>query len=99
VVPNLARGMVTTGLDQLWVADLAFIQLQEEFAFPAIVLDAFSRRVVGWAPDTHLKASHQCTEHGHRDSPPCARQAHVAACNMPVASMRRCWKHKTSSQA
>ena len=57
VVPNLARGMVTTGLDQLWVADITFIRLQEEFAFLAIVLDAFSRRVVGWALDTHLQAS------------------------------------------
>jgi len=57
VVPNLARGMVTTGLDQLWVADITFIRLQEEFAFLAVVLDAFSRRVVGWALDTHLQAS------------------------------------------
>ena len=57
VVPNLARGMVTTGLDQLWVADITFIRLQEEFAFLAIVLDAFSRRVIGWALDTHLQAS------------------------------------------
>jgi putative transposase len=57
VVPNLARGMAPTGLDQLWVADITFIRLQEEFAFLAIVLDAFSRRVVGWALDTHLQAS------------------------------------------
>jgi putative transposase len=57
VVPNLARGMVTTGLDQLWVADITFIRLQEEFAFLAVVLDAFSRRAVGWALDTHLQAS------------------------------------------
>jgi len=57
VVPNLARGMVTTGLDQLWVADITFIRLQEEFAFLAVVLDAFSRRAVGWALDTHLAAS------------------------------------------
>jgi putative transposase len=57
VVPNLARGLVTTGLDQLWVADITYIRLQEEFAFLAIVLDAFSRRVIGWALDTHLRAS------------------------------------------
>jgi putative transposase len=57
VVANLARGMVLTGLDQLWVADITYIRLQEEFAFLAIVLDAFSRRVVGWALDTHLQAS------------------------------------------
>src|SRR5258708_17843969 len=57
VVPNLARGMVPTGRDQLWVADITYIRLQEEFAFLAIVLDAFSRRVVGWALQTHLQAS------------------------------------------
>jgi len=57
VVPNLARGMVTTGVDQLWVADITFIRMQEEFAFLAVVLDAFSRRVIGWALDTHLQAS------------------------------------------
>jgi putative transposase len=57
VVPNLARGMVLTALDQLWVADITYIRLQEEFAFLAVVLDAFSRRVIGWALETHLQAS------------------------------------------
>jgi putative transposase len=57
IVPNLARGLVLTGLDQLWVADITYIRLQEEFAYLAIVLDAFSRRVVGWALQTHLGAS------------------------------------------
>ena len=56
VVPNLARGMVPSGLDQLWVADITYVRLQEEFAYLAIVLDAFSRRVVGWALETHLEA-------------------------------------------
>ncbi len=49
VVPNLARGMQVTGLDQLWVADITYLRLLEEFAFLAVVLDAFSRRVIGWA--------------------------------------------------
>jgi transposase InsO family protein len=49
--------MVPTGLDQLWVADITYIRLQEEFAYLAIVLDAFSRRVIGWALTTHLQAS------------------------------------------
>jgi len=57
VVANLARGMVPTSFDQLWVADITYIRLQEEFAYLAIVLDAFSRRVVGWALQTHLQAS------------------------------------------
>ena len=57
VVPNLARGMDLTGLDQLWVADITYVRLLEEFAFLAIVLDAFSRRVIGWAIEVHLQAS------------------------------------------
>lgn len=57
VVPNLARGLRVTGVDQLWVADITYIHLAEEFAYLAIVLDAFSRKVVGWALETHLQAS------------------------------------------
>jgi putative transposase len=57
VVPNLARGMELTGLDQLWVADITYVRLLEEFAFLAVLIDAFSRRVVGSAVDGHLRAS------------------------------------------
>ena len=57
VVPNLARGMQLTGLDQLWVADITYLRLLEEFAFLAVVIDAFSRRVVGWAVEVHLRAA------------------------------------------
>lgn len=56
VVPNLARGMELTGIDQLWVADITYIQLAEEFAYLAIILDAFSRKCIGWALATHLRA-------------------------------------------
>jgi len=56
VVANLARGLVPTGVDQLWVADITYVRLAEEFAFLAVVLDAFSRRVIGWALNTHLRA-------------------------------------------
>jgi putative transposase len=57
VVPNLARGMQLTGLDQLWVADITYLRLLEEFAFLAVIIDAFSRRVVGWALEGHLRAA------------------------------------------
>jgi transposase InsO family protein len=57
VVPNLARGLVPSGLDQLWVADITYVRLLEEFAYLAVLLDAFSRRVIGWALDKHLRAS------------------------------------------
>jgi putative transposase len=56
VVANLARGMELSGLDQLWVADITYVHLAEEFAYLAIVLDAYSRKVVGWALATHLRA-------------------------------------------
>jgi putative transposase len=48
VYPNLARDMELTGVDQLWVADLTYIRLQEEFVFLAVIMDAYSRRVIGW---------------------------------------------------
>ncbi len=57
VVPNLARSMVPTGQNQLWVADITYVRMLEEFAYLAIVLDAFSRRVIGWELDTHMNAS------------------------------------------
>jgi putative transposase len=57
VVPNLARGLVPSGLDQLWVADITYLRLAQEFAFLAVLLDAFSRRVIGWALEQHLRAS------------------------------------------
>lgn len=57
VVPNLARGMRPNDLDQLWVADITYIRLLEQFAYLAVILDAFSRRVVGWAMADHLQAS------------------------------------------
>jgi putative transposase len=56
VVPNLARGLEVTDINQLWVADITYVRLREEFAYLAIVLDAFSRRVVGWALESDLAA-------------------------------------------
>jgi len=49
VYPNLAREMTLTGLDQLWVADITYIRLRAEFVYLAVILDAYSRRVIGWA--------------------------------------------------
>ena len=55
VYPNLARGMVLTGIDQLWVADITYIRLELEFVYLAVILDAYSRRVIGWALDRRLE--------------------------------------------
>ena len=57
VYPNLARRMTLTGLDQLWVADLTYIRLELEFVYLAVILDAFSRRVIGWALDHELSTA------------------------------------------
>jgi putative transposase len=54
IYPNLARDLVLTDVNQLWIADLTYIRLAEEFVFLAAILDAFSRRVIGWALDRHL---------------------------------------------
>ena len=48
IAVNLARRMKLTGVNQLWVADITYIQVWREFVFLAVVLDAFSRKVVGW---------------------------------------------------
>jgi len=57
IYPNLARRLETTAINQLWVADITYIRLAEDFVYLAVVLDAHSRRVVGWALADHLKAS------------------------------------------
>ncbi len=57
VYPNLARAMVVTGVDQLWVADITYIRLEEEFVYLAVILDAHSRRVIGWELDQTLEDS------------------------------------------
>jgi putative transposase len=54
IYPNRARDLVLTGINQLWIADLTYIRLAEEFVFLAAILDAFSRRVIGWALDRTL---------------------------------------------
>jgi putative transposase len=55
VYPNLVGKMTLTGTDQLWVADITYIRLQEEFIFLAVILDVYSRRVIGWALDRTLE--------------------------------------------
>jgi len=58
---NLARRMMLTGTDQLWVADITYIRLQAEFVYLALILDAFSRKIVGWKLERTL-ASRLATE-------------------------------------
>jgi putative transposase len=56
VYPNLAGDIKPTAINQLWVADITYIRLRVEFVYLAVVLDAFSRRVIGWALGRTLEA-------------------------------------------
>src|SRR4051812_44754204 len=56
VVPNPTHGIVLNDLNQFWVADITYLHLAEEFGYLAVILDAFSRKVVSWALDSHLRA-------------------------------------------
>jgi putative transposase len=49
IFPNLAKDMAPSDPDQLWVADLTYIRILSGFVYLAVILDAWSRRVVGWA--------------------------------------------------
>ena len=55
IYPNLVPDLRLTGIDQLWISDITYIRLKEEFVFLAVILDAFSRRVIGWALDRHME--------------------------------------------
>lgn len=48
VYPNLAKELKVAGINQMWVADITYIRLQSEFVYLAVVIDVYSRRVVGW---------------------------------------------------
>lgn len=54
---NLTRDFVPTAKNQLWVADITYIRLAEEFVYLAVVLDAYSRLVIGWALERTLESS------------------------------------------
>lgn len=56
VFPNLTKDLPLTAVNQLWVSDITYIRLREQFIYLAVVLDAFSRKVVGWALEDSLEA-------------------------------------------
>ena len=55
IYPNLAPTIILTATDQMWRADITYIRLRDEFVFLAVILDAYSRRVIGWALDRTLE--------------------------------------------
>jgi putative transposase len=57
VYPNLSEHLILSDVNQLWVADITYVRLQAEFVYLAVVLDAFSRRAVGWSLGRNLQAA------------------------------------------
>ena len=57
VYPNLARHVVVSNLNQLWVADITYVRLQHDFIYLAVILDVYSRRVVGWSISRRLEST------------------------------------------
>jgi putative transposase len=55
IYPNLAPNIILTATNQLWRADITYIRLRDEFVFLAVILDAYSRRVIGWALDRTME--------------------------------------------
>ena len=54
IYPNLARRVVLSGINQLWVSDITYVRLQREFIYLAVILDVYSRRLVGWSISRRL---------------------------------------------
>jgi putative transposase len=88
VYPNLGRSMVLTDIDQLWVADLTYIRLETEFVYLAVVLDAHSRRVIGWALNRTLEGdvAIAALRMALRRRSPTVRLVHHSDCGIQYAS-------------
>lgn len=61
VYPNLLPGRSLTGINQVWAADLTYIRIMNGFVYLAVILDLFSRRVIGWAISKHIDAELACS--------------------------------------
>lgn len=57
VYPNLLAEMEVRAINQAWIADITYIRLLKEFVYLAVILDAWSRRVIGWSLEPYLEAS------------------------------------------
>ena len=104
IYPNPAWRLQPSEVNQLWVADITYVRLAEGFAYLAMVLDAFSRRAIGWAMEEHLKAVwhwRRSTWHWRagRSRRDCWCTIPIAACSTPVAIMSTGSRRTASSRA
>ena len=102
VFRNLAATMKLNGINQLWVADITYIRLREQFLYLAVVLDAYSRRVVGWSLDDRkawLVVS--ALRNAIAERKPAAGLVHHSdrAHSMPRNSTSRSWRNTGLSPA
>lgn len=88
VYPNLAQYLVLTAVNQLWVADITYLRLAREFVYFAVVLDAFSRRVLGWAvaPTLQSRLPLEALERAIRTRPPAPGLVHHSDRGVQYAS-------------
>ena len=88
VYPNLAARLNLTGVNQLWVSDITYVRLRETFLYAAIVMDAYSRRIVGWelAEDLRAELALGALNRALADGP-----SSRASCTTPTAGVQdRC---------
>lgn len=63
---NLAKNLVVTGINKLWVADITYLQLLKEYVYLAEIMDVFSRRCIGWELSRHIDDTQdRCSEGAH----------------------------------
>ena len=94
---NLASRLQLTGVNQLWVADITYIRLLTEFVYLAVILDAFSRKVVGWELDRTLatrlvKAALEKAIAARQPPPGLVHHSDRGCSTRPTSTCRRC-KH------
>ena len=94
---NLARRLKLTGINQLWVADITYIRLKTEFVYLAVILDGFSRKVVGWALERTL-ATRLPKAHWNKQLLNVSRRQAwsiipIAACSTHQTNTCRCYKN------
>ena len=94
VYPNLAADLAITAPDQLWVADITYTRLEREFVYLAVILDACSRRVIGWHTDDTLEDSLTLAALNMalagRGAPVGLVHHPIAVFNTPAATIRGC---------
>lgn len=103
VYPNLVRGFRVDGLNQVWVADITYIRISTCFVYLAIIMDVFSRKIIGWAVSKRLKrdlslGALETAIKTRRPSPGCIHHSDRGfhyACNDYIALLKR-WGFRIS---